>query len=149
MAIAADICDCAPCGRGPGRSFESPGVTADAGPAPPERCCRGPQPPRGMPRLHQVRRIRRQETAGIAGNVRALFEWTVRAPADAASLLGCGTPFRGKLEAFGVGKNLFGAGGLRKFDQGIRPLLNACGSADGSHAPMQALRRGCETLPLK
>src|SRR5580704_7264351 len=85
MAIAIDIRDCAPRGRGFGRGFEGPGVAAGARPASPERCCAGPQPSRGMPRIQQERRCGRQETERIARNVRALFEWTFPALADATS----------------------------------------------------------------
>src|SRR5580704_6894839 len=124
MAIAIDIRDCAPRGRGFGRGFEGPGVAAGARPASPERCCAGPQPSRGMPRIQQERRCGRQETERIARNVRALFEWTFPALADATSLLGRWSPIRGKLETFSVGKNLFGACGFWKQQRRIQPFLN-------------------------
>ena len=66
MAIAIDFCDCAPRRRGPGGSFEGPGVTAGAGPAASERSCAGPQSSGGMPRLQQMRRSRGQEVGRIA-----------------------------------------------------------------------------------
>src|ERR1700688_1284515 len=116
MAIAIDVRHCAPRGRGLGGGSTGPGVAACAGPPPPERSCRGPQSPCGVPRIEQVRRIRRQEADRIARNVRTLFEWTFAALADAASLVGRWATFRGKLEAVGVGKNHFGARGLRKFE---------------------------------
>ena len=90
---------------------------------PPKEVAAGPQPSGGMPRLQQVRRIGRQEADRIARNVRTLFERTFFALADAASLLGRWTPFRGKLEAVSVGENFFGAGGLRRFEQRIQPFL--------------------------
>ena len=104
---------------------------------PPKEVATGPQPSGGMSRLQQVRRIGRQKADRIARNVRTLFEWTFVAPADAASLLGRGTPFRGELETVGVGKNFFGACGLRRFEQRIQPfLMQRCG-AGVSLVPMQ------------
>ena len=139
MAIAIDVRDCAPRRRGFGGGFKGPGVPAGAGPPSPERSCAGPQPSCGMPRIQQVRRIGRQEADRIARNVRALFEWTFVALADAASLLGRGSPFRGKLEAVGVGENFFGACGLWRFEQRIQPFLSdswrrrlACPDASGA-----------------
>ena len=126
MAIATDVRDCAPRGRGLGGSLKGPGVPPGARPLTPERCNTSPQPSRGMPRFHQVRRIRGQEADRIARNVRALSEWAFRAPADAASLLGRRPSFRGKLEAVGVGKNLVRTRGQRKFKRRIQPFLT-CG----------------------
>src|SRR4029077_17108149 len=123
MAIAIDVRDCAPRGRGLGGGFEGPGVPAGAGPASPERRCAGSRCACGMPRIQQVRRIRRQEADRIARNVRTLFEWAFFTLVDAASPLGCWPPFRGELEAVGVGKNLFGARGLWKFRRRIQPFL--------------------------
>src|SRR5690242_170792 len=112
MAIAIDIRDCAPRRRGLGRSFEGSRVATIAGSASSEGCGAGAQSTRGMPRIQQVRRVRRQEATRIARNVRALFEWSFAASTDAASLLGRWAPFRGKLEEVGVGKNIFGTRGL-------------------------------------
>lgn len=124
MAIAIDIRDCAPRRRGLGRSFEGSRVATFTGSPSSERCRAGAQPSRGMPRIQQVRRVGRQEAARIAGNVRALFEWSFVAFTDAASLLGRWAPFRGKLEEIRVGKNIFGTRGLWKFERRIQPFLS-------------------------
>ncbi len=66
--------------------------------------------------------------------VRALFEWAFLAPSDAASVLGSRGAFRGKLEAHGVGKNIFGAGRVREHGQRIKSFLS-CGFCGAGFPP--------------
>ena len=61
----------------------------------------------------------------------------VLAPSDAASVLGRGRKIRGKLEAFGVGKDLLGVRGLWTCKRRIQPFLGELSIAAVSLVPMR------------
>src|SRR5579871_3341207 len=124
MAGETDLCDCPPCRGGFVGSFAGQAHPVGSRPPAAERRDTSEESARGVPRFEQMRRSRRQETARTPRNVRALSEWAVPAIENASSKLGSRRTFGGKLEALGLGQNLFGTIGSGRAQQRAQPFLN-------------------------